>query len=117
MRRMGVALVCALIVAGSAVGVAAADKPIRGCPDSFELMSIDAFRALLNSQSFFDSLPPEGQAIAEPMLAFVNSEAWLGTALAIDKNGDLHLCLKPLPRTAGNFYGWFWNGVDNTSNR
>ena len=115
-RRMGLSLALASsLLAGTAAGVLAA-KPIRGCSDDFQLLSILDFRTLMNSTQFYESLPPEGQALAPDILPVINTEDWLAGASAYDANADGVLCLKQKTITPGHLWGWSWNAVDNTKN-
>jgi hypothetical protein len=51
-RRIGLSVALGLsLLAGTAGGVMA-DKPVRGCSDDFQLLSLLDFRALLNSAEF-----------------------------------------------------------------
>ena len=115
-QRLGLAIATASLALAVSAGGVAADKPVRGCSDDFELWSILDFRAYLNSAEFYASLPPEGQALAEALLESVNSDAWLAGGAAYDKNGDGKLCLKQNTLTPGHLWGWSWNAVDNTKN-
>jgi hypothetical protein len=115
LRRIGLSLAMCLLLAGTA-GSVMADKPTRGCSDDFELMSLLDFRALMNSAEFYESLPPEGQALAPDILAFINTDNWLAAGAAYDANADGQLCLKQKTFTAGHLWGWSWNAVDNTKN-
>lgn len=115
-RRIGLSVALGLsLLAGTAGGVMA-DKPVRGCSDDFQLLSLLDFRALLNSPEFYASLPPEGQALAPAFLESINSDAWLAVGAQFDKNGDGQLCLKQDTITPGHLWGWVWNAVDNTKN-
>lgn len=115
MRRAIIALASAAVLLTALAGPASATKPIRGCSDDFAPWVISDFRAYMNSQLFYDSLSPAGQALAPDILAIVNSDPWVTASDAIDKNGDQVLCIKQKPPTPGNLHGWIFNAVDNTA--
>jgi hypothetical protein len=106
---MGCLLALALVAPTAAV------KPQRGCADGFLQTSISDFRDWMNSAEFYNSLPPEGQALAPDILAIINSPDWLLGINTFDKNGDDDICAKQGPINKGHFYGWIFNVVDNTS--
>lgn len=114
--RIGAAATAAALALALTAGGVAADKPVRGCSDDFDLWTVTNFRAYMNSAEFYASLPPEGQALAPTILAIINSDAWLAGSASIDANGDGQLCLKQKTITSGHYWGWQWNAVDNTKN-
>ena len=116
MRRLGLAAATAALAMTMTAGWVAADKPTRGCSDDFGLWSILDFRAYMNSDGFYASLPPEGKALAPDNLAIINSDGWLAGADGLDANDDGRLCLKQKTITSGHLWGWLWNAVDNTKN-
>ena len=116
LRRTGSALAMGVLLLAGTAGAVMAEKPVRGCSDDFELMSVLEFRALMNSPEFLAALPPEGQALAPDILAVINTDDWLAGAAAYDANADGLLCLKQKTITSGHLWGWSWNAVDNTKN-
>ena len=116
MRRSITATLVALALVAVAAGTVHAGKPARGCADDFEVWNYLDFREYLKSDAFYDSLSPEGQALAVDILPGLDSEGWLAASQAYDKNGDVILCIKPSPPVKGNLYGWVFNAVDNTAN-
>ena len=116
MRRPITAILMALALVAVAAGSASAAKTGRGCADDFQAWNYLDFREYLKSDAFYDSLPPEGQALAADLLPQLDTEAWLAASEGFDKNGDMILCIKPHPPVKGNLYGWVLNAVDNTSN-
>lgn len=117
MRRPITAILMALALVAVAAGSVSAAKPARGCADDFDAWLYLDFREYLQSDAFYDSLPPEGQALAPEMVASLDTEGWLAASESYDKNGDMTLCIKPTPPVKGNLYGWIFNAVDNTANR
>ena len=115
-RRLSLAAATAVMALAVSAGSVTANKPTRGCSDDFELWSVAAFRAYMNSTEFIGSLPAEGQALAPDILAVINSDGWLEAVAHYDANGDGNLCLKQKTITSGHLWGWSWNAVDNTKN-
>jgi hypothetical protein len=109
-------LVIGCLLALALITPAAAAKPQRGCPDGFDQTSIADFRMRMNSAEFYNSLPPEGQALAADIVAFINTDEWLIGINQFNKNGDDDICAKQGPINKGHYYGWVFNVVDNTSN-
>lgn len=128
MRRMAgvVGLVAALTLVP---GIALAARPVAGCP------AASSGYTLVDQQEWWDRTV--AGFVAEGIPVYVNGEftaafeafsvaagfgsarglydfVWIDQWAAIDKNGDLLVCMKDRPHTPGN-PAYFFNGVDNTS--
>ena len=114
-------------------GVALAARPVADCPTNssgytlvgqqtwwdrtvagFEAEGIHVYVGGVPANGFtaeFDSFAAEaGFGSGQGLYDFV----WVTQWVAIDKNGDLMVCMKDRPHTPGN-PAFFFNGVDNTS--
>jgi hypothetical protein len=97
-RRLIAVLIVSLLPVLGVVSPASAVKPSRGCPDGFQLKSLQAA-----AQDLVDNGSPYTVDELVPRLA------------AYDKNGDGALCMKHGPVTPG-LPSYTANFVDNTAN-
>lgn len=132
MRRTAtflVVLVVLMLLPASVV----AGRPVAGCPDAssgydlvdqqtwwdrtvagFEAEEIPVYVGGDPANGFtadFDAFSADfGFGDGQGLYDFVWIDQWIG----MDKNDDLHVCMKDRPITPGN-PAYFFNGVDNTA--
>jgi hypothetical protein len=132
MRRIAV-LVGLLAALALVPGVALAARPVAGCPNASSAYT------LVDQQTWWDrtvagfeaeGIPvyvggDPGNAFTAAFEAFSAAAGfgsaqglydfvWIDQWVAIDKNGDLSVCMKDRPHTPGN-PAYYFNGVDNTA--
>lgn len=99
--RAGAWLTIAFLALALSAPVSAA-KPVRGCTNTFDLMTIEGFRERsIEAGVPLDLLGPEWEA---------------GLRARFDRNSDSNICVKDLPDTPGHLDTFVFNVVDNTSN-
>ena len=131
MRR--IALLLGLMAALLVPGTALAGRPVAGCPADgsgyavvdqqtwwdrtvagFEAEGIPVYVGGDPANGFtaeFDAFSAAfGLGDGQGLYDFVWTTQWVG----IDKNDDLHVCMKDRPHTRGN-PAYYFNGVDNTA--